>query len=99
MFSMLTSGGVDCRFEPISGQTTDYKTGICCFSAKRAPLRRKFRDWLVKWSDMSTPGLRRKCRKLVGKVERHVYPWTKEEVQRLVGKVERHVYPWTVSVR
>jgi uncharacterized protein YbdZ (MbtH family) len=62
MFSMLTSGGVDCRFEPISGQTKDYKTGICCFSAKRAPLRRKFRDWLVKWSDMSTPGLRRKCR-------------------------------------
>jgi len=26
------------------GQTKDYKTGICCFSAKRAALRRKSND-------------------------------------------------------
>ena len=32
---------VDHRFEPRSGQTKDYKIGICCFSAKYAALRRK----------------------------------------------------------
>jgi hypothetical protein len=29
------------RFEPRSGQTKDYKIGICCFSAKYAALRKK----------------------------------------------------------
>jgi hypothetical protein len=36
---MLTSSVVDRGFEPLSGQTKDYKIGICCFSAKHAPLR------------------------------------------------------------
>ena len=30
---------VDGGFEPRSGQTKDYKTGICCFSAEHAALR------------------------------------------------------------
>jgi hypothetical protein len=36
MVSMLTSSSsaVDRGFEPWSGQTKDYKIGICCFSAK-----------------------------------------------------------------
>ena len=34
---------VDCGFEPRSGQTKDYKIGICCFFAKHAALRRKNR--------------------------------------------------------
>ena len=34
MISMLDSNAVDCRFEPDSGQTKDYKIGIC-FSAKQ----------------------------------------------------------------
>jgi len=29
-----------------SGQTKNYKIGICCFSAKHAALRRKSQDWL-----------------------------------------------------
>jgi len=29
------------QFEPRSGQTKDYKIGICCFSAKNAAIRRK----------------------------------------------------------
>ena len=29
-----------------SGQTKDYKIGICCFSAKHAALRRKSKDGL-----------------------------------------------------
>ena len=64
MVSVLTSSMVDHGFEPRSGQTKDYKIGICCFSAKHAALRRKSKDWLAqnqnnvsKWSDMSTCGL------------------------------------------
>ena len=64
MVSVLASSVVDRGFEPWSGQTKDYKIGICCFSAKHAALRRKNKDWLArnqdnvsKWSDMSTCGL------------------------------------------
>ena len=64
MVSVLASSVVDRGFESQSGQTKDYKIGICCFSAKHAALRRKSKDWLVRnqnnvseWSDMSTRGL------------------------------------------
>jgi hypothetical protein len=64
MVSVLTSSAVDRGIEPRSGQTRDYKIGICCFSAKHAALRRKSKDWLDRnqnnvseWSDMSTRGL------------------------------------------
>ena len=64
MVSVLASSAVDCGFEPRSGQTKDYKIGICCFSAKHAAIRRKSKDWLARnqnnvseWSDMSTRGL------------------------------------------
>jgi hypothetical protein len=57
MVSKLSSNG----FERRSGQTKDYKIGICCFSAKHAALRRKSKYWLARnqnnvseWSDMST---------------------------------------------
>ena len=64
-FSVLKSSAVDHRFEPRSGQTKDYKIGICCFSAiKHAALRRKSKDWLTRnqdyaseWGDRSTCGL------------------------------------------
>jgi len=52
----------------LSGQTKDYKIGICCFSAKHAALRRKSKDWLARnqnnvfeWSDMSIRGLLFQC--------------------------------------
>jgi hypothetical protein len=55
MVNMLASSAVHRGFETRSGQTKDYKIGICCFSAK---------DWLVQnqnnvseWSNMSTSGL------------------------------------------
>jgi hypothetical protein len=61
---MLTLSVVDHGFEPRSGQTKDYKIGICCFSAKHAALRRKSKNWLARnqnnvseWSDMSIRGL------------------------------------------
>jgi hypothetical protein len=64
MVSMLVSSAVDSGLEPRSGQTKDYKIGICCFSAKHAALRRKSKDWLARnqnnvseWSDMSTRGM------------------------------------------
>ena len=64
MVSVLVSSAVDRGFEPRSGQTKDYKIGICCLSAKHAALRSKSKDWLVRnqynvsgWSDMSIRGL------------------------------------------
>jgi hypothetical protein len=62
--SVLTSSVVDSGFEPRSGQTKDYKIGICCFSAKHTALRRKSKDWLARnqdnvseWDYMFTSGL------------------------------------------
>jgi hypothetical protein len=64
MVSVLTSSAVDRGFEPRSGQTKDYKIGICYFSAKYAALRRNSKDWLAwnqnnvsEWSKMSTSRL------------------------------------------
>jgi hypothetical protein len=64
MVSLIASSVVDRGFEPRSGQTNDYKLGICFLSAKHAALRRKSKDWLDRnqdnvseWSDMSIRGL------------------------------------------
>ena len=61
MVGIIAFRAVDCGLEPRSGQTKDYKIGICCFSIKHAALRSKNKDWLAKnqdnvseWSDMST---------------------------------------------
>jgi hypothetical protein len=48
MISVLASSAVDDGFDPRSGQTKDYKIGMCCFSAKHAALRRKSKDWLAR---------------------------------------------------
>ena len=63
MASVLASSVVDHGFEPRSGQTKDYKIGICCFSANHAALRRKNKSWLARnlgnvseWGDMSICG-------------------------------------------
>ena len=63
MVSVLASSVVDRGFEPRSGQTKDYKIGICCFSAKHAALRRESKDWLA-----------RNQNNVSESVERHVYP-------------------------
>ena len=39
MVSVLASRAVDRGFDPESGQTKNYKIGICCFFAKHAALR------------------------------------------------------------
>ena len=64
MVSVLASSVIDRGFEPRSGQTKDYKIGMCCFSPKHAALRRKSKDWLARnqnnvfeWSDISIRGL------------------------------------------
>ncbi len=51
MISALASSAVEHGFEPRSGQTKDYKIGMCCFSAKQAELRRKNKDWLARNQD------------------------------------------------
>jgi hypothetical protein len=60
MVSMLASSGIDCGFKLRSGQTKDYKIGICYFSAKHAALRRKSKEWwaqnqdnVSEWGDIS----------------------------------------------
>ena len=64
MVSVLASSALDRGFEPRSGQTKDFKIGMCCFSANHAALKRRSKDWLARnqnnvseWSDMSTCGL------------------------------------------
>jgi len=64
VFSVLVSCAVNRGFESHSGQTKDYKIGICCFSTKHIALRRKSKDWLARnqnnvfeLSAMSTCGL------------------------------------------
>jgi hypothetical protein len=66
MVSVLVSSGVDrvFQFRFRSGQTKDYKIGMCCFSAKYAALRRKRQRLVGSKSE--------KC----ARVERHVYPQT-----------------------
>ena len=34
MVSVLASSAVDCGFKPRSGQTKDYKIGICCLGIR-----------------------------------------------------------------
>jgi hypothetical protein len=64
MVRVLASSALDSEFKSRSGQTKDYKIGICCLSAKHAALRRKSKDWLArnqdnvsKWGDISILGL------------------------------------------
>ena len=59
MVSVLAWSVVDREFKPQSGQTKDYKIGICCFFAKHAVLRRNSKDWLARneWGHMSIRGL------------------------------------------
>ena len=66
--NVLASSAVDHGFELRSGQTKDYKIGICCFSTKHAALRRNSKDWLAwnqdnvsQWGDMSIRGLLFQC--------------------------------------
>ena len=60
MVSVLALSAVDRGFEPRSGQTKDYKIGICCFCAKHTAIRRKSKDWFARnqdnvseWGDVS----------------------------------------------
>jgi hypothetical protein len=47
MVSVIASSAVVSGFEPQSGQTKDYKIGICCLHAKHAVFRNKSKDWLA----------------------------------------------------
>ena len=64
MVSMLALSAIDRGFEQQSGQTKDYKIGICCFSTKHTALRRKRKDWFAQNQDN------------VSIVGRRVYPRT-----------------------
>jgi len=51
MAGVLDSSVVDHGFEPRSGQTKDYRIGICCLCAKHAAVRRKSKDLLAQDQD------------------------------------------------
>jgi hypothetical protein len=64
MVSVFVWNAVVREFESRSGQTKDYKSSICCFSAKHAAFMGKIKDWLARnrdnvsdWRDMSIHGL------------------------------------------
>ena len=64
MVRVFASSVVDCGFESRSGQTKNYKIGICSFSAKHTALRSMSKDWFARnltnvseCSDMSIRGL------------------------------------------
>ena len=44
----VVSSAVHRGFETRSGQTKDYKIGICCFCAKHSALTGKSKDWLAR---------------------------------------------------
>jgi hypothetical protein len=51
MVSVLASSVVDREFKPRSGQTKDYKIGICCCFSKHGTLRKKSKDMLARNPD------------------------------------------------
>ena len=51
MVSVVASSAVDRGCVPRSGQTKNYKIGICCTYTKHAALRRKSKDWLARNQD------------------------------------------------
>ena len=53
MVIIITWSIVDCRLEPLSGQTKDYKTDIFCFFAKYAVLRSKSKYCLARNQESS----------------------------------------------
>ena len=61
MVSVIALSAVDRGFEPLSGQTKDYKIGICCFSAKHASLRSKSKDWLARMCPSGATWLSADC--------------------------------------
>ena len=76
---VLASSVVDHGFESGQPQTKDYETGICCFSAKQAALRKKSKDWLAR-NENNVPEWIRVITKLPnseqsykGKVKTHNY--------------------------
>ena len=52
---VLVSSAEDLGFQPQSGQTKDYKIGICCFSTNA--FRRKSNDWLALNQDNVSSGV------------------------------------------
>ena len=59
---VVISSSVNRGLEPRSGQTKEYRIGICCLSAKHRTIRRKNKDCLYhanvsEWSDVSIRGL------------------------------------------
>jgi hypothetical protein len=51
MVSVLATSAVDREFKPRSGQTKDYKIGICCFSTKARSIKEKEQRLLVRNQD------------------------------------------------
>jgi len=77
--SMLTSSAVVHGIKPLSGQTKDYKSCVCCFSVKHAVFRGESKDWFSQESDWCV------------QVKRHVYSRTVVSVSRHYQDLIKHV--------
>jgi len=51
MVKVLASRVVDGGLEPLTGNSKEYKIGICCYSAMYVVLRMKSKDWLARNQD------------------------------------------------
>ena len=57
MVNMLALSALRSWGQARSGQTNDYKFGMCCFSTKHSALRRKSKDWLALNQDNVSNGV------------------------------------------
>ena len=86
MVSVVTSSAVDRGFKSRSGQSKDYRIGICCFSAKHTVLRTKSKDqfaWnldnVSEWGGMPTHRLLFQCTSTI-KIQLSVLVWYKADL-------------------
>ena len=86
MVSMLVSSAVNRGFKSWSGQTKDYKIGICFFSTKQAAIKRKSKDRLARnrdnvfvWGDISIHRLLFQCASTI-KIQLIVLVWYKADL-------------------
>ena len=101
MVSVLASTAADRGVKLRSGQSKDYEIGICCFSAKRASLRRKTKDWLARnhdnvseRGDMSIRGLLFHWASTI-KIQLRVLVWYKADlIIIIISRKINLVSPW-----
>ena len=100
--NVLSPSAVDRGVEPHSGQTKNCKIGMCCFSDKRAALRRKSKDWLTRiqyvswWDGGGATCLWRTVVQWAStiKIQLSVLVWYRADLMIISLKIN---YSWTIA--